>query len=433
MGSPNTYANPVVTGIGVVAPTGIGAEAHWQAVLSGKSGISRISRFDPSPYPVRLAGEVPGFDVAEHVPGRLVPQTDFWTQTSLAATTEALADAGVNVADMPEYGMGVLTAASSSGAEFGQHEMSRLFTQGPEWVGTYQAIAWFFAATTGQLAIRHGMRGPAGVICSEQAGGLDTLGHAKRLIGTGTRLMVTGGTDAPLCPYALVAQITNGKMSTQEDPATAYSPFSVEASCYKNKEGGAILILESLESAEERGVSGYGEVSGYAAGMDPPPSSERPPVLRRTIERALADADMTPSEIDVVFADGAGVPALDRAEAAAITAVFGPGRVPVSVPKALTGRLYAGGASLDVATALLALRDGVIPHGGLVGRLAPGCDIDLVTGEPRRAPLSNALVLARGHGGFTAALVLSQPGHGRSRDVPEIRKSTVKTTMGAAR
>jgi len=167
--------------------------------------------------------------------------------------------------------------------------------------------------------------------------------------------------------------------------------------------------------------------------MDPPPGSERPPVLRRTIERALADAGMRPSEVDVVFADGAGVPALDRAEAAAITAVFGPGRVPVTVPKTLTGRLYAGGASLDVATALLALRDGVIPHGGLVGRLAPGCDLDLVTGEPRRAPVRTALVLARGHGGFTAALVLSRRGNGRSRDVPDIRKSTVKTTMGAAR
>jgi minimal PKS chain-length factor (CLF/KS beta) len=398
-----------VTGVGVVAPTGIGLDAHWQAVLSGKSGISRISRFDPSPYPVVLAGEVPGFDVAEHVPGRLVPQTDFWTQTSLAATKEALADAGVNLAEMPEFGMGVLTAASSSGAEFGQHEMGRLFTKGPEWVGTYQAIAWFFAATTGQLAIRHGMRGPCGVICCEQAGGLDTLGYAKRLIRMGTRLMVTGGTDAPLCPYALVAQITNGKMSTQDDPATAYAPFSAEASGYVAGEGGAILIVESRESAAERGVGGYAEVSGYAAGMDPPPGSERPPVLRRTIERALTDAGLDPSDVDVVFADGAGVLAMDLAEAAAITAVFGAGKVPVTVPKTLTGRLYAGGASLDVATALLALRDGVIPPSGLVGRLAPGCEIDLVTGQPRQAPLRTALVLARGHGGFTAVLALRRP------------------------
>src|SRR5207248_3742437 len=401
-------AVPVVTGIGVVAPTGIGTDAHWQAVLSGKSGISRISRFDPSPYPVRIAGEVPGWEVTEHVPGRLVPQTDFWTQTSIAATTEALADAGVDPRERPEYSMGVLTAASSSGAEFGQHEMGRLFTQGPDWVSTYQAVAWFFAATTGQLAIKHGMRGPSGVICCEQAGGLDTMGHAKRLLGMddGTRLIVAGGTDAPLCPYALVAQITNGKLSTVDDAASAYLPFSAEASGYVVGEGGAILIVESRESAEERGVDSYGHVAGYAAGMDPPPGSERPPALKRTIELALADAKIRPSDVDVVFADGAGVPELDLAEADAINAVFGPGGVPVTVPKTLTGRLYAGGASLDVATALLALRDGVIPHCGGFERLAPGCDIDLVRGQPRQGPLTTALVLARGHGGFTAALVL---------------------------
>jgi minimal PKS chain-length factor (CLF/KS beta) len=409
MGSSDLYANPVVTGIGVVAPTGIGAETHWQAVLSGKSGISRISRFDPSGYPVVLAGEVPGFVVAEHVPGRLVPQTDFWTQSSLAATKEALSDAGVDPAKLPEFDMGVLTAASSSGAEFGQHEMHRLFTQGPDWVSTYQAIAWFFAATTGQLAIRHGMRGPSGVICCEQAGGLDTLGHGRRLIRSGTQLMVTGGTDAPLCPYALVAQITNGKMSTVDDPATAYAPFSTEASGYVAGEGGAILILESRQSAARRGVTGYGEVVGYAAGMDPPPGSARPPVLRRTIERALDDADLDPADVDVVFADGAGVPSMDLAEATALAAVFGAGKVPVSVPKTLTGRLYAGGASLDVATALLALCEGVIPQSGLVGRLAPGCEIDLVTEQARQALLRTALVLARGHGGFTAALVLHRP------------------------
>jgi len=411
MGASDLNADPVITGIGVVAPTGIGSDAHWQAVLSGKSGVGLISRFDPAPYPVRLAGQVPGFDVAEQVPARLVPQTDFWTQTSLAATRDALADAGVDPAQLPEFSMGVLTAASSSGAEFGQHEMGRLFTKGPAWVGTYQAIAWFFAATTGQLAIRHGMRGPAGVICNEQAGGLDTLGHAKRLIaaGDGTRLMVTGGTDAPLCPYALVAQITNGKMSTGDDPATAFAPFSAEASGYVAGEGGAILILESRDSAAERGLAGYGAVAGYAAGFDPPPGSPRPPALRRTIDVALADAGLQPCDVDVVFADGAGVPQLDLAEAEAITAVFGARQVPVSVPKTLTGRLYAGGAALDVATALLALRHGVIPHCGAHVELAPGCEIDLVSGQPREAPLRTALVLSRGHGGFTSALVLRHP------------------------
>lgn len=402
-------SNPVVTGIGVVAPTGIGAEAHWQAVLAGKSGIGAISRFDPAAYPVRLAGEIPGFVAAEQVPGRLIPQTDRWTQTSIAATNEALADAQVDPAELPEYEMGVLTAASSSGAEFGQREMTELFTKGPSWVGTYQAIAWFFAATTGQLAIRHGMRGPCAVYCAEQAGGLDALGRARRLLGVEARLIVAGGTDAPLCPYALVAQLSNGKLSTVDDPDRAYLPFAdraPHATGYLPGEGGAILILETRDAAKQRGAPDHGTVIGYAAGMDPPPGSPRPPALRRTIERALADADVRPSYVDVVFADGSGVPAEDAAEAAAISAVFGPRGVPVTVPKTLTGRLYAGGGALDVATALLALRDQVIPPGLRVERLAPGCDLDLVSGAPREARLRTALVLARGHGGFTTALVL---------------------------
>ncbi|WP_326944846.1 ketosynthase chain-length factor [Amycolatopsis sp. NBC_01307] len=398
----------VVTGIGVVAPTGIGATAHWEAVLAGKSGIARIDRFDASGYPVRHAGQVPGFSAKERIPGRLIPQTDHWTHLGLAAAADALADAALDPAGVPEFEMAVVTSSSSGGTEFGQHEMERLYQNGPSWVGAYQSIAWFYAATTGQISIRHGMRGPCGVLACEQAGGLDVLGQARRLIRGGSRVVVSGGTDASLCPYGLVAQLSAGGLSTVDDPARAYLPFDVEASGHLPGEGGAILIAESAESARERGVEAYGVIAGYAAGFDPPPGSDRPPVLRRTIARALADAGVTPSEVDVVFADASGVPAADLIEARALVETFGPGSVPVTAPKTLTGRLYGGGAALDVATALLAMRAGIVPHTVGPERLAPGCDLDLVT-RPRDADLRTALVLARGHGGFTAALVLCRP------------------------
>ncbi|WP_116102181.1 ketosynthase chain-length factor [Amycolatopsis thermalba] len=414
MNGTTATATPVVTGIGVVAPTGIGVEPHWQAVLAGKSGISRISRFDASGYPVRVAGQVPGFVAAERLPGRLIPQTDHWTHLGLAAVEAALADAAVNPADLPEYEMAVVTASSSGGTEFGQHEMERLYQKGPSWVGAYQSIAWFYAATTGQVSIRHGMRGPCGVFCGEQAGGLDALDQARRLVRRGSRLVVTGGTDASLCPYGLVAQLAAGRLSTVDDVARAYLPFDVDASGYLPGEGGAMLIVESAAAAEERGADGYATLAGYAAGFDPPPGSSRPPALRRTIERALADAGATPADVDVVFADAAGTPADDLAEAAAISAVFGPRAVPVTAPKTLTGRLYAGGAALDVATALLSLRDGIVPPTFGPARLAPGCDIDLVLGQPRDTRPRTALVLARGHGGFTAAVVLRKRQGGRT-------------------
>jgi act minimal PKS chain-length factor (CLF/KS beta) len=396
----------MVTGLGVVAPTGTSARQHWESVLAGKSGIGRITHFDPSPYPVQLGGQVPGFVAKERVPGRLIPQTDRWTHLGLAAAALAIADADVDPARMPEFEMAVVTASSSGGTDFGQHEMERLYTNGPSWVGAYQSIAWFYAATTGQVSIRHGMRGPCGVFCCEQAGGLDALGQSRRLLASGSRLVVSGGTDASLCPYGLVAQLSTGHLSTVDDPIRSYLPFDVDASGYLPGEGGAILVVESDQSARERGIDPYGSLLGYAAGFDPAPGSNRPPALAATIRRALDDARIDVSDVDVVFADASAVPERDLTEAQAITEVFGPHGVPVTAPKTLTGRLYGGGAALDVATALLAMAEGVVPHTAGPTAIAPGCHIDLVLDQPRETRPRTALVLARGHGGFTAALVV---------------------------
>ncbi|CAL9513292.1 Actinorhodin polyketide putative beta-ketoacyl synthase 2 [Streptomyces sp. enrichment culture] len=406
--SPGRRGRSVVTGLGVIAPTGIGAVRHWESVLSGKSGLGRITRFDPTGYPVRVAGEVPGFRAGEQVPGRLVPQTDRFTHFALAAAEDALADAAADPATLPEYEMAVVTASSSGGTEFGQHEMENLYQKGSSWVGAYQSIAWFYAATTGQVSIRHGMRGPCGVICGEQAGGLDALGQSRRLLDTGSRLVLSGGTDASLCPYGLVAQLSTGRLSTEDDPARAYLPFDAAASGFVPGEGGAILVVENAEGARARGVPAYGELLGYAAGFDPTADGTTTDhsVLVSVVRRALADAGLAPGDVDVVFADASGTPAEDLAEARAITEVFGPGGVPVTAPKTLTGRLYAGGAALDVATALIALSAGVVPHTAGLGRPAPGCEIDLVLDRPRQTDPRTALVLARGHGGFTSALVL---------------------------
>lgn len=402
-------AKVVISGIGVIAATGMNTEAHWQAVLDGKTGIRRITRFDPSSYLVRLAGEVTGFDARDGVPGRLIPQTDRWTHFALQAANAALEDAQVDPTQFPEYEMAVVTSSSSGGTEFGQREIEQLWGNGPAHVGAYQSIAWFYAATTGQVSIRHEMRGPCGVFACEQAGGLDAIGQARRLLQSTSRLVVSGGTDSSLCPYGLAAQLSNGQLSTVDDIQWAYLPFDIEACGYLPGEGGAILILERAEGAAARRKP-YGAVLGYAAGFQPPPGSSRPPVLRRVIELALADADLRPPDIDVVFADAMGTPTADRAEAAAITAVFGARGVPVTAPKTLTGRLYGGGAALDVATALLAIRDGIIPHTVGPRQLAPACELDLVLDTPRPIAPRNILVVASGYGGFTSAMVLGPAG-----------------------
>ncbi|MFF4573932.1 ketosynthase chain-length factor [Streptomyces sp. NPDC001410] len=399
----------VVTGIGVVAPNGLGTEAFWNATQKGITGIDRISRYDPSSYPTRLAGEVTDFEAGEHLASRLLPQTDRMTQMALVASDWALADADLDPASVPEFDMGVVTASASGGFEFAQNELQKLWSKGPEYVSAYQSFAWFYAVNTGQISIRHGMRGPSGVLVTDQAGGLDALGHARRHIRKGTGVVISGGVDASLSPWGLVSQLTTGRLSPTADPERAYAPFDASADGYLPGEGGAILVLERESGARERGARVYGTIAGYGATFDPGPGSGREPGLRRAIETALADARVAPADIDVVFADAAGVRDLDRAEAAALSAVFGPNTVPVTAPKTMTGRLYSGAASLDTATALLAMRDGVVPPTLRVTDQAADCAIDLVRDAAREMTVNHALVVARGHGGFNAAMVLRAP------------------------
>ena len=402
----------LVTGLGVIAPTGLGVEEYWAATLAGRNAIRRITRFDPSPYPARLAGEISGFDAAAHLPGRLLPQTDRMTQLALAASDWALADAGADPATLPEYGMGVVTASASGGFEFAQNELQKLWSQGPEYVSAYQSFAWFYAVNTGQISIRHGMRGPSGVLVTDQAGGLDALGHARRHVRKGTGLVLSGGVDASLCPWGLVSQMTSGRLTRRTDPERAFTPFDSSADGHVPGEGGAILVLEGESAARERGARSYGTVAGYAASFDPAPESGRESALRGAIESALRDAGAAPDSVDAVFADAAGIRSLDRAEAQALAAVFGPYAVPVTAPKTMTGRLYSGAGSLDTAAALLAIRDGVLPPTTHVTDPAEDCPIDLVRDSPRELVLRTVLVLARGHGGFNSALVLRAPEYG---------------------
>ncbi|MCG8916944.1 ketosynthase chain-length factor [Actinokineospora sp. PR83] len=397
----------VVTGLGIAAPNGMGVEDYWRAVLDGVSGIDRITRFDPDSYPALLAGEINDFAAADRLPGRLLPQTDRMTQLALVSAECAFADAGVDPAAMPEYDMGIVTACFSGGFEFGENELRNLWSKGGQYVSAYQSFAWFYAVNSGQISIRNGMRGPSGVVVSDQAGGLDAVAQARRQVRRGTPLMMSGGVDATLCSWGWAALLTSGRLSTATDPDRAYLPFDADAAGHVPGEGGALMVLEDADAAARRGAPRvYGEVAGYGSTFDPRPGSDRAPGLRRAIEIALTDAGVTAEEVDVVFADAAAVPELDRSEAEAVAAVFGPHAVPVTAPKTTTGRLYSGGAPLDLATALLSIRDDVVPATTGV-RVRDDYEIDLVTGSPRTgAPIEVALVLARGQGGFNSAVVL---------------------------
>ena len=401
----------VITGLGVTAPNGLGAKEYWEGVLTGRSGIGELTSFDTTGYPSKLIGEVSAFIAEDHLPSRVRLQTDRSTQLALVAADWALSDAGVVPKDLPDYGMGVVTSSALGGFGFTHKEFWELWNNGPEFVSVYESFAWFYAVNTGQVSIRHGMRGPGAALVGEQAGGLDALGHARRTVRRGTGLVISGGCDSALDPWGYVSQLSGGLVSTETDPARAYLPFDVAASGYVPGEGGAFLVLEDADAAAERGaIQVYGELAGYAATFDPAPGSGGLPALRAAAELALKDAGIRPEDVDVVFADAAGVPELDRSEAEAITGLFGAGAVPVTAPKSLTGRLYSGGGPLDVATALLAIRDGLVPPTGGTTEVAEQYGLDLVLGQARELPVRTALVLARGRRGFNSAVVVRAAG-----------------------
>lgn len=391
--------------MGVAAPNGLGVEPYWEATLAGRSGIGRLTRFDASPYPVSLVGEVPGFDPTDYLPNRLLPQTDLMTQLALVAADWAFADAGVELDEVAELGAGVVTASSTGGFEFGQRVMQNMWSRGAKHVSAYQAYAWFYAVNTGQISIYKGLRGRSGVTVSDQAGGLDALAQARRQLRDDSTVMLAGGVDSSLCSFGLVSNMASGRLSVSTDPDRAYLPFDSRAHGHVYGEGGALLVLENEDTARSRGAQVYGEIAGYGATMDPKPGSGREPGLRRAVELALDDAGVSPVEVDVVFADAAAVAELDRVEVTALNELFGAGQVPVTAPKTMTGRLNSGAGPLDVATALLSIRDGVIPPTVNVD-CAPDYDIDLVVGSARPATVRTVAVLARGLGGFNSAVVL---------------------------
>ncbi|MCG5455649.1 ketosynthase chain-length factor [Micromonospora sp. PSH03] len=402
-------ARAVVTGIGVVAPSGIGADAHWRTVLAGTRRTGPITLFDPAGYPTRFGGEVPGFTADSYADSRQLVQTDRWTHLGFAATRLALADAGLPDRAPDPYGYAVTLASSSGGNLFGQRELQRLWGGTSRTVGAYQSIAWFYAASVGQLSIHHQFKGPSGVLVAESAGGLDSLAHAARAVRRGTPVVIAGATECPLSPYALACQLRSGLLSDVADPERAYRPFDATASGYLPAEGGAVFVVEELGHALARGARVYGEVSGWGSTHDAAhttaESSGDPAQYARAMRLALDRAGVAAAGIDVVLPDALGVPRYDRSEAEALRAVFADRPPPVTTQKPLTGRAYQGGSALDVATALLAFAHDTLPASAGPDEVAEGCELDFLR-EHRRPRSRLALICARGFDGFNSALVL---------------------------
>ncbi|MFI6488765.1 ketosynthase chain-length factor [Streptomyces sp. NPDC050564] len=401
-----------ITGIGVIAPNGLRVDAYWKSVKEGLGVLDRITREGCEHLPLRVAGEVRAFDAAALIEERFLVQTDRFSHFAMAAAALSLDDAGLANGDPAEpYDIGVVTAAGSGGGEFGQRELQKLWGQGSRFVGPYQSIAWFYAASTGQISIRGGFKGPCGVVASDEAGGLDSIAHAARVVRRGTAAVVVGAAEAPLAPYSMVCQLGYPELSTVEDPERAYRPFTAGACGFAPAEGGAMLVVEDETRARDRGAAVRATVAGHAATFTGASQWERSREgLAHAIRGALDEAHCAPEEIDVVFADALGVPEADRAEALAIADALGAHgtRVPVTAPKTGMGRSYCAAPVLDTAAAVLAMEHGQVPPTPNVFDICH--DLDLVMSRARPAELHTALVLSRGLMGSNAALVVRRGG-----------------------
>ncbi|MGW2487624.1 ketosynthase chain-length factor [Streptomyces sp. NPDC001606] len=399
----------VVTGIGVVAPNGTSTETFWKSVVDGVSVLDKVTREGCEELPLKVAGEIRGFEPAAAVEERFLVQTDRFTHFAMAAADLALDDARLGRADTDgsPFDVGVVTAAGSGGGEFGQRELQRLWGKGSRYVGPYQSIAWFYAASTGQISIRRGFKGPCSVVAADEAGGLDALAHAARAVRRGTDVIVAGSTEAPLAPYSVVCQLGYDELSREADPARAYRPFTDQACGFVPAEGGAMLVVEEAASARRRGLPVRAVLAGHTATFTGAGRWDRSREgLAQAIRGALDEAGCAPEEIDVVFADALGTPEADRAEVLALADALGAHarRVPVTAPKTGIGRGYCAAPVLDTAAAVLALEHGLVPP--TPGVVDTCHDLDLVTGRARAAELRTALVLSRGLMGSNAALVL---------------------------
>lgn len=401
----------VITGLGVVTPAGIGTNAFWQGVSSGQSFISPLTRFDTSRFLSKMAGTVPDFNAIEYIDPRIVAQTDRWTHFDLTCAREAVSQAGLDIKQEDQTRVGAVFAAGTGGNAFGQQQLHLCWEKGPKYVSAYESIAWFYAASIGQVSIRHGVRGYGRNICAEAAGGLIALAHAARIINQGLcDIVIAGGSEASVAPYAFACHQASGLLSSETEDYP-YRPFDATRAGSIVGEGGAVFCIESKEHARRRGaiilceLLGSGQTFDGHANREPAADGKE---YARAIKQALNTAQLDPSKIDWIICDGLGTQDGDLAEFRALQHVFAHTLqdIPASAPKSMFGRLFNGASSVDVAMAVLGMaHEAVLPTVG-TKQQDPRCSLDIVPNRTRSKKLKNVLVGARGFGGFNAALVL---------------------------
>lgn len=406
----------VVTGLGMVSPLGHDVASSWSAMVAGKNGAGPITIFDHAPFAVHFACEVKAWDAAKYLGNKLVKELDRYSELSLVAADQALADAGLEITEEKEARVGCLMGTGVGGLATLEDCATKLSLKAGAKLSPYSIPAFAPNLAAGQVSIRHRLRGPSYCVASACATGAHALGEAAEWIRRGhADAMVAGSSEAPITPVGMGGfQAMRALSKRNEAPLEASRPFDVDRDGFVAGEGAGVMVLEELEHAKKRGARIYAELTGYGASSDafhiavPPESGEG---CSRSMAMALAEARLAPSDVAYVNAHATSTPLGDVAEANGIVRVFGAHatdkKLLVSATKSMIGHTLGGAGSIEAIVSVLALHHGIVPPTINVKSQDPGVPLDVVPNEARRVPIRHVLKNAFGFGGTNGSLIFS--------------------------
>ena len=406
----------VVTGIGAISPLGNDVAALWDGLSHGRSGIGRITAFDPSRVASKVAGEVRGFDAASVMDRKEVRRNDRYVQLAWGATVEAMRDAGLPnpIADEALADRcGAIVGTGIGGINTLIRDIIEAHELGPERVGPFLVTAMIPDMAAGLIAIQAGVRGPNFATVSACSSSNHALGEALNIIRRGDAdVMIAGGAEAGIGEIPVAAFSAMRALSTKRNdrPEQASRPFDADRDGFVMADGAGILVLEALDHAQSRGARIHAELIGYAATDDASHITLPAPGGRgaaASMQLALADAGMAPDELDYINAHGTSTGPNDRSETAAIKTVFGEQayRIPISSTKSMTGHLMGAGGGVEAVACVRALEEGIIPPTINYEFPDPECDLDYVPNQAREVPIRTAMSNSFGFGGHNATIV----------------------------
>ena len=405
----------VATGLGVVAPNGIGVETFWQNLVNGVSGIDRITRFDASYHDTKIAAEVKGFDPLLYMEKKEVKKMDRFIHYALAGAIMAVDDARLTVKEVERSRIGVLIGTGMGGIPALEETHKTMLEKGPGRISPFFIPSIITNLASGHIAIRFGVRGPNSCVSTACATGNHAIGDSFELIRRGMAdVMFAGGTEAVISPLTIGGFGAMKALSTRNDaPQRASRPFDKGRDGFVMGEGAGVLILEELDHALQRGAKIYAELVGYGMSADAyhmtAPEPEGAGAVASMV-LALESAGLQPEEVDYINAHGTSTPAGDAAETKAIKKVFRDHayRLAVSSIKSMTGHLLGAAGGIESVATVLTLRHGVIPPTINYDEPDPECDLDYVPNKVRQSPVRVAFSNSFGFGGTNATLVFKQ-------------------------